>query len=1223
MDEYARAAARVHAGLCALQAVPDALRANYSDEFTRELYNARTIRKKHGLPRMRYIAELTRMIAERCKPPGAYGLIPAAFAREVGKVELEPDVAYEGELGEYQWWQELHAHQWYLELDAMNGASESEADDDEVNTPPSSSPTDKLRIVDPLDAGSCRLRPVDLTTPEAEERRKTPEPNLYPLRLVSPDREQVDQVMVTEESEEAPQKELLPPVQLSTPPLVVANVEEDDEDDLLLIFPEDSAPTSCAPSRPRTPQLPTPPPSSAASFGDTISPSPQPTHKEPTPDRTPSPAYSPALIPASPILVSSRDPSPAPSDMALETPPSSPSAGTLPTPAPSRKRSASVAELGGGENEKQKTLKLEAIESVLGPLSSAKPTSAGTRMTLTASTPTPIPAPIPPSTPATPSSQKSTPVPVYYASPPSSSVAGPSRLPVNIPPRPQQVPVYRSPAHSLPLRPGFAPDASSGLPSSNFYSPQRAQSSNSAQNASNTAGAKSVYPPPESSSPPIASAPPTLLNNPSSPTDTRSESPTEPTKLGKRARKTLRKREAAEQAAQEHEAAVHEQQEATRQTMLDLSLAIATARTNNVGFGGMGFVPAVTSIGAATSTVKSTPALAVARTPSTPVAPAPAVKPLPTAPRATAGAPTGPRATAGAPTAPRAASGTPTAPRTTGGTPTASRTAVAIPSVPILAPAPPVAPSVNPAPVVPRAVPPPVAPKSAPVASKQAPVAPSASASSSSTPPTAKTSTPIFTAAPPAAATSSSTPSTVKTSTPIFTAPLPATPDPPRRSSWKGDSYRPDERMPAVWDRDSYRPDGSAPAVWERDSYRPDDSGTPAVWERDSYRPSASSSSSGGWTGDSYRPDVEVDTRRLSPSPPNSVPVYNATPSSSNLPPAPSKPIPSKPHEKPVCMADVQHPSCSSPLTPRALIAHLARAHGWDALRLSGAAEYICAGGGPGGMGIEREEFEKRVWDVVDGRVDLSEEGRKLRAQADSWRPVMDAGPSSSVPTPFMGDSYRPGQDQAHFTDDELPVCMAGARDRQAGCARLPPGAGVVWAHMLRAHGWGTLSKPGAREYICNGAPKRIEFERRVWDVVDARVDLSGAVEVKVKIERVEGMMMGDEESPVCMADPADRSYTCSLPMSPREVWAHMLSAHRWDALGPAGVAQYVCGGNNTNAWICRSVFESRVREVMGGHYVPVRQSKNAQRRGRRGGVGRHGHGGGLMAESMGGGGGY
>ena len=51
----------------------------------------------------------------------------------------------------------------------MNAASESEAEDDELNTPPSSSPTDALRIVDPLETGSCRLRPVDLTEPEEEE----------------------------------------------------------------------------------------------------------------------------------------------------------------------------------------------------------------------------------------------------------------------------------------------------------------------------------------------------------------------------------------------------------------------------------------------------------------------------------------------------------------------------------------------------------------------------------------------------------------------------------------------------------------------------------------------------------------------------------------------------------------------------------------------------------------------------------------------------------------------------------------------------------------------------------------------------------------------------------------------------------------------------------------------------------------------------------------------
>lgn len=60
------------------------------------------------------------MIAERCKPAGAYGLLPAAFAREVGKVSLEPDVLYEGELGEHQWWQELHTHRWYIELGMLN-----------------------------------------------------------------------------------------------------------------------------------------------------------------------------------------------------------------------------------------------------------------------------------------------------------------------------------------------------------------------------------------------------------------------------------------------------------------------------------------------------------------------------------------------------------------------------------------------------------------------------------------------------------------------------------------------------------------------------------------------------------------------------------------------------------------------------------------------------------------------------------------------------------------------------------------------------------------------------------------------------------------------------------------------------------------------------------------------------------------------------------------------
>ena len=122
------------------------------------------------------------------------------------------------------------------------------------------------------------------------------------------------------------------------------------------------------------------------------------------------------------------------------------------------------------------------------------------------------------------------------------------------------------------------------------------------------------------------------------------------------------------------------------------------------------------------------------------------------------------------------------------------------------------------------------------------------------------------------------------------------------------------------------------------------------------------------------------------------------------------------------------------------------------------------------------------------------------------------------------------------------------------------------------------------------------------------------------------------------MADPADRRETCSYPMTPREVWAHMLSAHRWDALRPAGVAQYVCENVN-GARVGRAVFEGRVREVMGGGIVRPSASGSAdgsgfgsavprRPRGRRGGVGRrtnmygNGHGG-LLAESMGGGGTY
>ncbi|VDC02041.1 unnamed protein product [Peniophora sp. CBMAI 1063] len=1366
MNEYVRAAARVHAGLLALQAVPDTLRASYSDEFTRELYNARTIRKKHGLPRMRYISELTKMIAERCKPPGAYGLLPAAFAREVGKVALEPDVRYEGELGEFQWWTELQTHQWYIELDAMNTASDSEAEDDELNTPPSSSPTDKLHIVDP-EAGSCRLRPVDLTAPEEEEPKQAPEPNLYPLRLASPEREEdEDEVMETEAPAEAPKedaapRELLPPVQLSTPPLIVSKLDDEDED-LLLIFPEDdSAPVSCAPSRIRTPQLPTPPPSSAASFGNTTSPSPQPTHKEPESVTAPShaPSHTSVSTPGSPIPVPSRGASPVMSDMALETPPDSPPAPvttTPSTPARCRKRSASVAGLDNDANEKQKTLKLEAMESVLGPLpqSPAKPSSSssvGRRVTLTASIPSPSSAPVPapaptavvatapkaqtpvvpaatlpttplaavPTTPSKPTSlpQKpapTPPVPVYYAqtsSSPPSAVAGPSRLPANIPARPQpQVPVYRSP--ELPQRPEFIP----GPGAASHQLPQRVASSSSSvpvQNASEGALPVPVHPAPSTSSQPpaastSASASPASSNKPPSPTiiDLSEDAPvrdfggTEPPKLGKRARKTLRKRKAEEEAVQQ-------QQDVTRQTMLDLSAAIAAASIRK-GYtssllGGNGgppmFVTAVTSLGAATSTAGSAEASSdapkvAANTPTgtatssvksvggeaevvkkTMVLPP---KALPTGPKADIRLPTGPKAHAALPTGPRAgvapapfvmassvtgkpiptgpkAAAIPTGPKVAA-TPTGPKAVV--PTTPSKSATPPTGPRPTAMSSSPASAPPmqrrvilklPETPKPSPTKP------PSTASSTASTPPTQRkiilkipatsnaNSPSVAPAAKPAPVPAAKPVPAPAPATPVYTAPGPENLDPDvsmdlfgsastpkdayRRASFSSDAHRPPSPPRKLsYNRpegstfstrqgDFYRPDESSSASGsgrQGDSYRPDEGGSASGYGRqgDSYRPAASSSSN-GWTGDSYRPDEGGDAYRPAASSSGGVPVYSATASSSSVPSPLPLQRPTKAIDKPVCMADVQHLSCRLPLTPRALIAHMARAHGWDALRSHAAADYICAGGGPGGMGVEREEFEKRVWDVVDGRVDLSEEGRRRKAQGDSWRPAVAAHPTPAYMT--SGDSYRPGD--LAVVDDGPPVCMADARDRLPECARLPPGAGTVWAHMTRAHGWSALTKPGAREFICNNAPKRKEFERRVWDVIDEKVDL-GPAEVVVKRERIESVFLGGEdEGPVCMADPSDRRDTCSQYMTPREVWAHMLSAHRWDALRPPAVAEYVCGGDTTHSWVSRGLFESRVREVMNGYVV--RPSNGSVRRGRDR-LGRQG-GHGLMAESMGG----
>jgi hypothetical protein len=142
MDDYARAAARVHTALCALQVAPETLRATYADDFTRELvrrvplalrrirdpltggpiqFEARTVRRKHKLPRMKFILRLTKMIAETCKPPGAYGLVPALFARAIADVRDRPDVEWAGELGGHQWWTELQDHQWWMELGERRG----------------------------------------------------------------------------------------------------------------------------------------------------------------------------------------------------------------------------------------------------------------------------------------------------------------------------------------------------------------------------------------------------------------------------------------------------------------------------------------------------------------------------------------------------------------------------------------------------------------------------------------------------------------------------------------------------------------------------------------------------------------------------------------------------------------------------------------------------------------------------------------------------------------------------------------------------------------------------------------------------------------------------------------------------------------------------------------------------------------------------------------------
>ncbi|KAI0030686.1 hypothetical protein K488DRAFT_72001 [Vararia minispora EC-137] len=139
MDDYARAAARVHTALCALQDAPERIRADYADDFIRELFEARTIRRTHRLPRMRFILRLTKMVAEECKPRGAYGIVPELFAREIAGVRERPDVGWTGDLGGHQWWAELQAHRWWMELDYINGGDEqsdvSSEDDDDAPLP--------------------------------------------------------------------------------------------------------------------------------------------------------------------------------------------------------------------------------------------------------------------------------------------------------------------------------------------------------------------------------------------------------------------------------------------------------------------------------------------------------------------------------------------------------------------------------------------------------------------------------------------------------------------------------------------------------------------------------------------------------------------------------------------------------------------------------------------------------------------------------------------------------------------------------------------------------------------------------------------------------------------------------------------------------------------------------------------------------------------------------
>ncbi|VDC02049.1 unnamed protein product [Peniophora sp. CBMAI 1063] len=108
MELYSRAIARVDTALRALKDAPESSQVEYAKIFIAELWDARTVRREHKIPRSPFMLALAQMVA-RCKPaPGADSdLDVEAFVTEMRDFDVSPAKEYHENLGADQWWRYL------------------------------------------------------------------------------------------------------------------------------------------------------------------------------------------------------------------------------------------------------------------------------------------------------------------------------------------------------------------------------------------------------------------------------------------------------------------------------------------------------------------------------------------------------------------------------------------------------------------------------------------------------------------------------------------------------------------------------------------------------------------------------------------------------------------------------------------------------------------------------------------------------------------------------------------------------------------------------------------------------------------------------------------------------------------------------------------------------------------------------------------------------------